>query len=233
MNTSVIYKFISALCKCEYHALEAPMDISQMRYNGITYNEGPETYRRILIADFSDFKAEVLEISMRENAKKSLAAILADIKEGINQYWDIPDDDYLTALQQEYNNYGTSSLLSSIREIKFLQEMSSIQKGLLQESASYVEALMGANEAENLVAETTNPKQIQQMEDSSRIISGTKGLANYLGCSNGTAFGIIKSRVLMDNKIQYKVGENWKFNREKLDKYISENPEILGARKKK
>ena len=60
-----------------------------------------------------------------------------------------------------------------------------------------------------------------------KVISGTDGLKDYLGCSHNKAFDIIKSRILPKD-IQYKTGNVWKFNRAKLDKFISENPEILG-----
>lgn len=61
-----------------------------------------------------------------------------------------------------------------------------------------------------------------------KILSSTQGLADYLGCGRTMAFSVIKSGVLKKDAIQYKVGQCWKFNREKLDKYIADNPEILG-----
>ena len=61
-----------------------------------------------------------------------------------------------------------------------------------------------------------------------KILSSTQGLADYLGCGRTMAFSIIKSGVLKKDAIQYKVGQCWKFNREKLDKFIADNPEILG-----
>ena len=61
-----------------------------------------------------------------------------------------------------------------------------------------------------------------------RVLSGTQGLADFLGCGRTMAFSIIKSGVLKENTIQYKVGQCWKFNREKLEKYLSTNPELLG-----
>ncbi len=42
------------------------------------------------------------------------------------------------------------------------------------------------------------------------------------------AFGIISNGILKGEGIQYMVGKTWKFNREKLDKYLTEHPEILG-----
>ena len=59
------------------------------------------------------------------------------------------------------------------------------------------------------------------------IVSGTKGLADFLGCSKSMAFSIIDSGVLKTEKIQYKVGRCWKFHRKRLEEYLAEHPEIL------
>ena len=61
-----------------------------------------------------------------------------------------------------------------------------------------------------------------------KVLSGTQELADYIGCSKTMAFSIIKSGVLKEDAIHYKVGRCWKFHRERLDKYLADNPEILG-----
>lgn len=61
-----------------------------------------------------------------------------------------------------------------------------------------------------------------------RVLSSTQGLADFLGCGRTMAFSIIKSGILKKDTIQYKVGQCWKFNREKLEKYLEDNPELLG-----
>lgn len=78
------------------------------------------------------------------------------------------------------------------------------------------------------------PQPIEEEEIKPKVISGTQGLADYLGCSKSMAFGIISKGVLKDIGIQYMVGKCWKFNRERLDKYLTENPNLLAkARCKK
>lgn len=75
------------------------------------------------------------------------------------------------------------------------------------------------------------PQQPQQSKEPLKVISGTSGLAEHLGCSRSKAFDIIKSGVLIDAAkdapIQYRVGKEWKFNREELDKYHVNHPELL------
>ena len=72
------------------------------------------------------------------------------------------------------------------------------------------------------------PSTPQPQIELPRVLSSTQGLADFLGCGRTMAFSIIKSGVLKENAIQYKVGQCWKFNREKLEKYLADNPELLG-----
>ena len=76
--------------------------------------------------------------------------------------------------------------------------------------------------------EPTAEKAMIENPNKPAIISGVQGLADYLGCCKGTAMKIVKSGKLPPGKVQYKVGENWKFNRAKLDEFMADNPEILG-----
>ena len=60
-----------------------------------------------------------------------------------------------------------------------------------------------------------------------RVISGTEGLKDFLGCGKSLAFAIIKSRILVENGIQYKVGNCWKFNAKKLEEFLQIHPQFL------
>lgn len=61
----------------------------------------------------------------------------------------------------------------------------------------------------------------------SRVISGTTGLSEFLGCGKSLAFAIIKDGVLIKNGIQYKVGNCWKFNAKKLEEFLEIHPDFL------
>ena len=61
----------------------------------------------------------------------------------------------------------------------------------------------------------------------SLIVDTIDGLAKFLGCSKSMAFSITDSGILMKEGIQYKVGKRWKYNRAKLEQYITEHPELL------
>lgn len=62
--------------------------------------------------------------------------------------------------------------------------------------------------------------KIKIKDSDERVISGTEGLAKFLGCGKSMAFSIIKNGVLIENGIQYKVGNTWKFNAERLRRFL-------------
>ena len=88
-------------------------------------------------------------------------------------------------------------------------------------------------EAKKQVSDETNSTKNVKEVVPQRIISGTQGLADYLDCSKTMAFSIIREGKLLKEGIQYKVGNCWKFNREKLDKYIEENPTVFSKTRSK
>ena len=77
-------------------------------------------------------------------------------------------------------------------------------------------------------AESTRPQPTSKVNDADeRVISGTEGLARFLGCSKSMAFSVIKNGILKDAGLQYKVGNCWKFNAEGLKEFIRIHPDFL------
>lgn len=76
-------------------------------------------------------------------------------------------------------------------------------------------------------AKPTIKEAAPTINEAADVLSGTDGLAEYLGCSHNKAFDIIKSRIL-PRTVQYQTGRVWKFNRKRLDAFLEEHPEALG-----
>lgn len=77
-------------------------------------------------------------------------------------------------------------------------------------------------------AEFTRPQRASKVNDTDeRVISGTEGLARFLGCSKSMAFSVIKNGILKKEGIQYKVGNCWKFNAERLKEFLRIHPNLL------
>jgi len=65
---------------------------------------------------------------------------------------------------------------------------------------------------------------MQTTKDEDVIIKGVEGLAKYFGCAKGTAQLIINDGKLQNEGIAYRTGKGWRFNREKLDAFVKNNP---------
>ena len=146
---------------------------------------------------------------------------------------------YLSKMKDEGNDVpAVQSLLASHTRLRsalqaidqrlYKNELGPMLKRNRQEHEKRMkekEAASAGSTTENNLPQPTTP---QPSAEPPKILSSTTGLAEYLGCGRTMAFSIIKSGVLKKDAIQYKVGQCWKFNREKLDKFIADNPEILG-----
>lgn len=145
----------------------------------------------------------------------------------------------------EKDGKGANVILDDFKEMyKFLLDEKSSGRLKYREHTLYAleKAKSSLKYAENAILSYTGDGSLPEPKvDSSfiapqpntqtgrgKVLSGTEGLANFLGCSKSKAFKIIKSGVLKSEKIQYKVGNCWKFNAEKLENLISSQPEIFG-----
>jgi hypothetical protein len=126
---------------------------------------------------------------------------------------------------------------ADIKEAELIYIFSILDKGMMQsleKTASFLQQVIGEEQPTEPqpqpIIEQPQPEEKdekQNVVEGVKVISGTQGLADYLGCSKSMAFGIISRGVLKDIGIQYMVGKCWKFNREKLDKYLKEHPDLL------
>ena len=149
---------------------------------------------------------------------------------------------YLTRMKDEGNDVlAIRSLLSSHARLRdalkamdlrlFKSELGPTLKRNRDEHEKRMKESVVASDPAGIEADgaQTKPADTPQLPATPpKILSSTQGLADYLGCGRTMAFSIIKSGILKKDAIQYKVGQCWKFNREKLDQYLENNPEILG-----
>ena len=67
----------------------------------------------------------------------------------------------------------------------------------------------------------------------SNLIKGVMGLSKFLGCGTNTAQNIVNSEILLNKKIQYNIGDGWRFRKDKLADLLEKEPEILKKVRKK
>ena len=83
------------------------------------------------------------------------------------------------------------------------------------------------------VIETENESQVTPADEDEHIIKGVRGLGKHLGCGVTKAQEILNSGILQKSGIAYPAGKGWRINREKLDKFLTENPYAFKGKLKK
>lgn len=128
----------------------------------------------------------------------------------------------------------TVLMQANMPEGQRLWDAKNLDEGLLasaRRTLTFISSLypdLSRNEKQEKIPEYNKADLIIKKQED-RTISGTRGLADYLGCCKTTAFALIKTGILKKEKIQYKVGRCWRFDREKLDRFLVNNPEALGT----
>lgn len=223
MDTSAIFDFLAELSRCEYSPLSCDC-IEDFKYNGVTYNEGVEAYNIKLNSMLMSCESALTEIMLNSNNQSIIDTILTQVEEIENQFYDIPDRNHLSSIEQEYNCNKNESLYRQIKEVRFLNEMVELQKDYVSQTKGYIYSLQGKQHTQVPVRperETIYPK-----EDSDNIIKGVEGLAKALGCGKTKANAIIKSKVLVEHKIQFYSG-GLRFKKDMLDALLQENPDVF------
>lgn len=129
-------------------------------------------------------------------------------------------------------------LLGGEETVAHLMKNCKVVDGALLKSAdktiAFINTVLGVGP---VPVASPQPQRVEVVEeeepktDPVKVISGIKGLAKFLGCGLTKANEIVQGGVLKDAGIQYMVGNCWKFNAEKLSKYLTEHPEVLGPKR--
>lgn len=162
-----------------------------------------QNFKTRVVQDEIDFRASFTQF-MTEGDGKGANLILSD-------YMDLKD-----------------TLSKSVKEESPFHEQFVYSFEKTKEAVDYIKKtikIYASDELPQQGASLSVKKEIKMLDD--RVISGTEGLRKFLGCSKSLAFAIIKNGVLIENGIQYKVGNCWKFNARKLEEFIEIHPNFL------
>lgn len=229
MEISAIYNYLNELSRCEWKDNAIANGI---KYNGIAIEQGTETYQRILDTLQSEAEEGILSLAS-SGQSKVLNAIYRKVKEASEQDYDIITQEAVEALKQEFPSPRAEGIKAEIQLGEFVIEMHSLQSYHLSNLLTFINSLLNDTTVE---VEATQPEPEARPTPTDKknypdVISGTDGLKHYLGCSHNKAFDIIKSKILPSDT-QYMTGRVWKFNRKRLDVFLSKHPEALGKVRK-
>ena len=166
-----------------------------------------------------------------ENPDRSLnndriSIILNDVNKLKNTYYDIPDKITINSMKSDLEKHYNKSLKNDIRFAEFLSEMVATQKYFINETIKWLSNFTVIYTSKTIIEE--NAQESTQNETiTPNVIKGVKGLSEYLNIGKTLAQSVINSKLLMENKAQYRAGKNWLFSKQKLDELLSQKPEIL------
>lgn len=225
MNTTDIYGYLKELERCEW---KDNAIVNGIKYNGISIEQGTETYQRIL-NDLKD-KAEQSILSLSaESQNQILRVIYHKATEIADEAYDIIDQNTVEALKRDFPTNRTPEIKAEIELGQFVVDMHRLQQYYLSAFISFLENLLPTEHKESMpnVEVAKQPPQSRVLLRGERIIKGVKGLATYMGIGITKAQEILNSGILQEQGIAYRSGKAWRLNAEKLEKLLSEHPAIF------
>lgn len=242
MDIKYIYDYLGELSKCVWYnnAIE-----NGIKYNGIDISQGTEYYQRMLSDMHEDVEQMLLKLASN-GQHQMLKALYGKITEIYEQPYDIITIDAVEALKRDTKGNSSTSIKAEIELGYFVVQMHGIQRYYQQMLLRFIGNLLGVStqpvindtdvEVEDveptLIAQIEEPQIAQQSKDK-LIVKGVVGLSKCLGCGTTKAQEILNSRILQKNGIAYIMGNGWRINTEKLDKFLSENPDVFKGKLKK
>lgn len=198
MEIRAIYDYLNELSRCEWRDNAI---VNGIKYNGITIEQGTETYQRILDTLQSEAEEGILSLAS-SGQDKVLRAIYRKAKDAYEQDCDIITPLAVEALKQEFPIPRSEAVKAEIELGEFVIEMHRLQLYYLGRLLSFLNSLLEDNTT--VEVEATQPELEKRPTPTDNknypdVISGTDGLKHYLGCSHNKAFDIIKSRSSRQN----------------------------------
>lgn len=225
MSTVDIYNYLKELERCEW---KDNTIVNGIKYNGISIEQGTETYQRIL-NDLKD-KAEQSILSLSaESQIQILRVIYHKATEIADETYDIIDQNTVEALKRDFPTNRTPEIKAEIELGQFVVDMHNIQRFHQTKLLSFLRQLL-SDEQGIPPTETNKIKSDAQKGTEStgkQVIKGVKGLATYMGIGTTKAQEILNSGILQEQGIAYRSGKAWRLNAEKLEKLLSAHPAIF------
>lgn len=232
MEIKAIYKYINELSRCEW------MDnaiANGIRYNGITIEQGTETYQRILNSLQSEAEEAILSL-LTSGQDKAIRAIYRKAKEASEQDYDVITPLAVEALKQDFPIPRAEGIKAEIELGEFVIEMHRLQLYYLGRLLSFLNSLLEDNTTVEVEATQPEPEARPtpaDKETDKRIIKGVKGLSQALGIGITKTQEILNSGILQRKGVAYRNGNAWRINAQKLDDMLSNNPNIFQGKLEK
>lgn len=130
--------YIEELERCSYSPFQSG-NVEDWTYNDVKVSQGVAHYKEILSRMLGEFKTKLAGMS-REDAKL-VRDRLEFVGDEIQPYFDIPGDECVRQMEEEFEKYRVEGLAVDARFIKFAQTMCAVQKRYCAEAISFLNAM--------------------------------------------------------------------------------------------
>lgn len=192
-------------------------NLNQPLYNG--YSDS-YPYWEYITGLYDNAVASLIEIEIGIDRKEILYKRILEVK---NSYFDFPTNECIERLKLDYEATLNKEILNDYNYLQMAKQCVGYQRYYLNEFEKYFKD--NIEDKEEHVEKQTDIKE----ESKSLKVEGIRGLAEYLGCGVNTAQKICNSGILKQNNIQYSVGRKYVFNCEKLNEFLSKNPDAFDS----
>lgn len=211
-----ITNFLNECKKCE---------LLQPKYNGFNDEENYEIYIKKL---YDDAVSALIE-NTNENTIQLIKERCNDIDESI-QYSDFPSNETLNQIKEERKTNTNKALQASYSYLIMAKNCRDRQLYLFKEFKKYLKS-DNTTENNDIIDNTFNTQYTSQEEylnnEDNEYIKGIRKLAEFLQCGNNRANEIVKSRILEDEGVQFKMGNSYRFHKKKLMDLLSRKPDVF------
>lgn len=212
-----IKRFFKEVTTCDVLCLDGSYS-----YNGFCLEESSIAFQKRLHTLYED---ALLEVPFLGQEVKDCFGDIIERYRKIQLLFDAPDEVCLDSMNRDIEGGNDNVSLRRERDfVKMVCECVSLQKYYLNEFATSI-GYTTIKDKQDVTVEAET-KQMAQSEDEN-IIKGVEGLAKFLGCGINSAQNIINSKMLEAEKVQYRVGKAWRFNKNKLAALLEKNPAIF------
>lgn len=220
MDIGKIYDYLNELSRCEWRDNAI---VNGIKYNGITIEQGTETYQRILDTLQSEAEAAILSLASSGH-DKAIRAIYRKAKEINEQDYDVITPLAVEALKAEFPIPRSEAVKAEIELGEFVIEMHNLQLYHLSNLLTFINSLLNDTTVE---VEATQPEPEARPTPTENIIKGVKGLSEHLGIGITKAQEVLNSGILQRKGVAYRNGKAWRINAEKMGNLLADEPYIF------
>lgn len=196
-------------------------DDRQPCYNGVKVEETEIAYQRILDKLYNDAVVELLSVSFDKNL---LIKRLGEIRDNQSCFY-CPSKEEIQGRREEEKQSKSESLRQETDYLEFMMNCVVLQRHYLSRFREYL--------SDNHIQEAAEPEPeptesgLKSKEKEDTIIKGVEGLAKFLGCGKTKAQDILNKEILQKAGVAIRAGKGWRFNKEKLEEFLRNNPTAL------